>query len=56
MTGFHAHQATAAGITAATEDQATRRRSPRRRFWLHFGEMLLYEHYSIDYRRHPDHA
>ena len=37
MTGTHEDQATAAGITGATE----RRRGPRRTFWLHFGEMLI---------------
>ena len=41
MTGTHTDQATAAGITRTTEARSTRPRSPRRRFWLHFGEMLL---------------
>src|SRR5688500_16843982 len=28
-------------MTTTTDARATGRRSPRRRFWLHFGEMLL---------------
>jgi FtsH-binding integral membrane protein len=41
MTGFNTDQATAAGVAGTSEAQTSRRRSPRRHFWLHFGEMLL---------------
>ena len=40
MTRFETDQTTAAG-TARTATRASGRRSPRRAFWLHYGEMLL---------------
>ena len=41
MAGVHTDQATGAGMSGTAEARTPRRRSPRRAFWLHFGEMLL---------------